>query len=312
MAGVSMQAGPEAENLATNLRVLAALHGVLDLLGELPVVVFKGPLLTRRAYRHLGARASADNDLWVPGGAAPVALERLLTAGYVPSPHVDAHLALEQRGQVALWPGGNIDAISVDLHTRPFARPYFEVDEAVLLEHLEVDTASGRRIRTFDLPLAFCHLVAHYVQHHLADDQLELLARLWLMSVVPGQEHSAAPDPERPAGTGSLLALIERTCGRPAANLALTRAHALSILHQPPAFDAPRSAEVGRCLDFFDGAPPGVVRKLLALYLTAPRRLVPGILGSAFASSELLHERYGRGPRAWLLLRHLLRVLGER
>jgi hypothetical protein len=55
-----------------------------------------------------------------------------------------------------------------------------------------------------------------------------------------------------------------------------------------------------------------VIRKFLALYLTAPGRLLPGILQSALPPADVLHERYGLGPRPWLLLRHWARVLSER
>jgi len=298
-----MQAGQTAEIVATNLRVLAALHRVLDILEGLPVVVFKGPLLTQRAYGHLGARASADNDLWVPDQAAEEALARLLAAGFSPATPLDPAVAIEHRGQVALWPQGDPDQVSVDLHVRPFARPYFEVDAQVLLEHLQTDTSTGRPVQTFDGPLAFCHAVAHYVQHHLPDEQLGLIRQLW-SRLVNGE-------PDR-RGKGELLALVDATCGSAAASLALWRSGELDGLGSGRREPEGRARQVAHLLAIFRGSPPGVLRKLAALYLTAPERLLSGTWDSAFPPQSLLQERYGLGPRGWLLLRHVLRVLGER
>lgn len=303
-----MQPDIEAEVLATNLRVVSSLHRALDLLAGLPVVVFKGPILTARVYGRLSARASADSDLWVRKSRVEEALQRLLAAGFRPSPHLDAARAIERRGQVALWPEGDLEQVSIDLHARPFSRPYFEVDESVLEQHLEVDVTFGRAITTFDLRLAFCHAVAHYVQHHLADSYLDVVGRLWaLLAPEPGAWaplHLAAP--------GDLMALIDRTCGVPAAQVALRR-HA--VLHgRSPVDDQHqwRARAVGSVLDAFGGAPPGLMRKFLSLYLVRPERLPSGAWEAAFPPEDVLREQYGLGPRVGLSLRHLLRVLTER
>lgn len=306
-----MLASHEAEVLATNLRVLAALHRVLDLLSELPVVVFKGPLLTMRLYGGLHARASADNDLWLPESSVREALRRLLAAGFTAGPHVEPFAALTWRGQVALWPEGDVDQVSLDLHARPFARPFFSVDDSVLSEHLELDLSTGRPITTFDRRLAFCHAVAHYVQHHLADSQLEVTRRLWLENVA-WSDSSAEPSFDLNEGDGELLRLVDRTCGRAAAELALDRCRSLDGRPRRGILRAPRARAVALGLAWFGGAPPGVVRKFLALYLTAPERLTSGAWAAAFPPSAVLHEQYGLGPRPWLLLKHLARVLGER
>jgi len=306
-----MQEGPYAETIATNLRVLAALHRALDVLSGLPVVVFKGPIWTLRAYGQLGARASADCDLWLPAHAALEALQRLLEAGYAPSGPIDPQDALRFRGQVALWPARDPSGVSIDLHQRPFARPYFDVEEAVLLEHLETDLSSGRAVQTFDLGLSFCHAVAHYVQHHFEDQRLDMVRRLWLLCI--GAEGMDGRGPlELSAADPGLLELVERTCGRPAAALALHRAADSSRQPLPSAAGGRRARDVARILASFEGIPPGVARKFLALYLTAPGRLLPGIWGSAFPPSSYLEEQYGPGSRPWLLVRHAMRVLSER
>jgi len=299
----------EAEALAANLRVLSALHQALDLLSALPVVVFKGPLLTARAYGRLGARASGDNDVWLPAPACAEALERLLLAGYRAAPYVDPRAALERRGQVALWPDGDLEQVSLDLHARPFARPYFEVRDAVLLAHLETDVGTGRPIQTFDRPLSFCHAVAHWVQHHLPDGHLDLINRLWLANVGEGRDDRGPLDWE--AASDGLRGLVVETCGRASVELVLERS--AQIAGRKARVPAERRArEVARVLAYFDGSPPGVVRKFCALYLTAPERLLEGAWGAAFPSAAVLHEQYGPGRRPWLLLRHLARVLGER
>jgi hypothetical protein len=303
-----MQPDIEAEVLATNLRVVSSLHRALDLLGGLPVVVFKGPLLTARVYGRLSARASADCDLWVPESRAEEALERLLAAGFRPSPHLDAARALERRGQVALWPRGDLEQVSIDLHARPFSRPYFEVDESVLEAHLEVDVTFGRTITTFDLRLAFCHAVAHYVQHHLADSYLDVVGRLWAL-LAPGPPASA---PLHLAAPGDLMALIAQTCGVPATEVALHRHARLHGKGPPEAAQEWRARVVGRVLDAFDGAPPGLVRKFLSLYLVRPERLPSGVWEAAFPPEDVLREQYGLGPRVGLQLRHLLRAVTER
>jgi len=304
-----MQADFEAEVLATNLRVIASLHRALDLLAGLPVVVFKGPILTARLYGSLGARASADCDLWVPEPGARVALERFLAAGFVASPGLDPFAALAWRGQVALWPGGDHGQVSVDLHARPFARPYFEVDDSVLREHLEVDTTFGRAVTTFDERLAFCHSVAHYVQHHLADARLDVVQRL--AGRLALEQASVATSASAADADPGLVDLIERTVGGAAVELALRRAASQRGTTPGPCRHR-RAAQVEWVLAAFKGAPPGVVRKFAALYLASPGRLPSGMWAAAFPPSDVLHEQYGIGSRAGLLVRHLLRVLGER
>ena len=300
----------EAEVLATNLRVVSSLHRALDLLSGLPVVVFKGPLLTARVYGRLSARASADSDLWVPEARAREALDRLLAANFQPSPHLDPVRALERRGQVALWPAGDVGQVSIDLHARPFSRPYFDVDERVLAEHLELDTTFGRPITTFDRRLAFCHAVAHYVQHHLADSYVDLIGRLW--SLVAPHQVGAEPLADVRSADGALTDLIGRTCGFPAVEVALRR-HAIIHGRSHAGRERERRArEVGRVLAAFGGAPPGVVRKFLSLYLVRPERLPSGAWEAAFPPADVLHEQYGLGWRWGLYLRHLLRVFGER
>ena len=105
----------DLERMATNLRMEDELLGVLTLLDSLPVVVFKGPLLTRLIYGDLRQRASADNDLWVAEPHIGQALARLLAHGYRATPGLDPEGALRRVGQVALF-HPEPRRPSVDLH----------------------------------------------------------------------------------------------------------------------------------------------------------------------------------------------------
>lgn len=126
----------EWERLATNLRVERALLDVLDLLPEFRVVVFKGGLLTRLIYGDLRKRASADNDLWIEEPDCSTALRRLLDAGFLPLPGIDPERAMRRNGQVALWPGGVMGEVSLDLHAEPFMAALFPVRIEDIRPHL--------------------------------------------------------------------------------------------------------------------------------------------------------------------------------
>ena len=166
------------DNMFTNLRGEQELLRVLDILEGLYVVVFKGGILTRMIYGDLGARASVDNDLWVRSSETRAALDRLLGAGFSPLPGLDPVKALTREGQVALWADGK-DAVGADLHASPFSRKIFSVPENVLEEHVVEFELHGRSIHTFDRPLAFAHLVAHYVQHRLEPSHLRDIGAAW-------------------------------------------------------------------------------------------------------------------------------------
>lgn len=161
------------------MRVEKELLRVLDLLDGLPVVVFKGGLLTRQLYDDLGARSSVDNDLWLRPPFVFEALARLLVEGYRPQPGLDARRALERDGQVALWTEFTPDAVGADLHAHPFALGMFDVDPDVIERHLVDTDLHGRTVRTFDAGLSFCHLVAHFAQHRLEPGHLREVGAAW-------------------------------------------------------------------------------------------------------------------------------------
>jgi hypothetical protein len=292
------------ELLATNLRVEGALLEALTLLEGLPIVVFKGTALTRQLYGDLRKRASADNDLFVPEAQAGAALERLLRAGYLTVPGLDAAAALAGAGQVALWPRGDFDAVSLDLHREPFSRPYFVVDEALLLAHLEPVELQGRTVQTFSRALAFAHLVAHFVQHHLDRELLPTLAEAW---------NSWQPELSGAEAAG----LRARTGTAEAADYALRLAQAKGLLRAPvPGRPGRRASLVlavwGPLRDQRGRPPRDLVRKALALYLASPDRLLRGVLHAALLRPDDLAARYGRGSRALLTARHVLETLVRR
>lgn len=283
------------ERLATNLRVQSALPGVLDVLSDLTVVVFKGALLTERVYGDLRLRASADNDLFVPASEAPVALERLLARGLRPLPGIDPRAALNEAGQVALWPNGDVNQVSLDLHQRPFSLPYFDVPESLVLGHLEETTFLGRPVLTFDRPLTLCHLVAHFVQHHLDRDHLPLIAAATRAFALDARE---------------LTALATQTGTLEAMDYALSVAAERGLLERGARWQTRRARQVRRLWPSERERPPReVLRKALSLYLASPRNFARGVAGSVWLRPDDLRSRYGNGPRLLLSFRHVMRVI---
>jgi Uncharacterised nucleotidyltransferase len=284
----------EWERLATNLRVEAALLEALDVLQGFSVIVFKGAILTRLIYGDLRARASSDNDIWIPASEASAALDRLLEAGFLPAQGIDARAAVRRVGQVALWPNGDTERPSLDLHLAPFSSRYFSVREEVLNGNLLAVDIHQREVLTFSRPLAMTHLVAHYIQHHFEDDHLKDLGAAW--------------DSWQPI-LGGIMALAAQTCTKEALLFTLHRTYQLGHCRIPP--PAPlygRSRIVTAVVDKPGfGHPLG--RKFLSLFLTSPRRLPEGAWGSVFLEQDDLDSRYGVGTpwrQYWRHLRYLL------
>lgn len=277
------------ERLATNLRVEGALLPVLDCLSGLPVVVFKGALLTRLLFGDLRRRASADNDLWVPERYAEEALSRLLSTGFCPLPGLDASRALKRAGQVALWPGGDFDAVSCDLHLAPFARGMFSVDEDVLQKHLVVVPLHGREVTTFDKPLAFVHLVAHYLQHRLERSHLWEIAVAWDSWELEEAE---------------LLELAKQTCTQPALEFAVVAAQNTGWMTRP-AFAArhPRARVLLHLTDSGQKIGGESSARLLSLFLAAPLRVPRQLWSGVLLEPDDLRARYGAGSRVLQTLR---------
>lgn len=286
------------ERIATNLRVEGALLPVLDLLQGLPVVVFKGALLTRRIYGDLASRASSDNDLWVPSAQIREALGRLLSAGFRPLPHVDPWRALRRNGQVPLWPQGDTRRVSVDLHEHPFSARYFSVAEATLQENLESVVVHDRELLTFNHSLAFVHMVAHYLQHHFEEGHLTHIGAAW---------DSWNSD----LNETQLRLLARRTCSEAALELVLGCAYLDGHCRTPGlSSKKPLARLVGKALStgHFEHS---LGRKALSLALVAPRRLPQAALASVLLERDDLHSRYGDGASWRLYMRHL-RYLLER
>ena len=137
-------------------------------------------MMTRLIYGDLRKRASSDNDIWVPREHFFEALERLEAAGYQPVLGLDSRSAVRRVGQVALWPGGDPDAVSLDLHVEPFSQRYFRIDEPLLLQNLDSVDLHGRCVQTFSPALALLHMVAHWIQHHFEERLLGDVREAWL------------------------------------------------------------------------------------------------------------------------------------
>ncbi len=293
------------EVLATNLRVEGALVDVLALLADLDVVVFKGPVLTKMIYGDLRRRASADNDIWVRRPQVFEALERLCAQGYRPIPGLDARAALRRVGQVALFRG---DDPSVDLHAEPFSGRFFSVKAERILAHLRPCVVGDVSLLTFDEPLAFVHMVAHFVQHHFERALLGDLRSAWIRWS------------ENPEISKTVFALAPETCSMPALALVLTLvkeevgnewaarrcAIPVGLISMS---DRVRVGVVSRFLSRGVDLSP-LVRQFLALFLVAPVRLPREIMRATLLEEDDLVSRYGPGRYEVLLLRHMRAKLG--
>lgn len=286
------------ERIATNLRVERELLDALTILQGLPVVVFKGAILTRRIYGELGSRASSDNDLWVESAHIQEALARLLKEGFEPLPHIDPWLALRRNGQVPLWPQGDMQRASLDLHEHPFSSRYFSVKEPTLRENLDSFRIHERDVLTFNRPLAFLHMIAHYLQHHFEERHLQHIGAAW--------------DAWNASLNGiQLRSLASRTCTQPALEFTLARTYARGHCKtRPPWVPGGRAHLVERALASPLGAHV-LGRKFFSLFLTDPRRLPQAGLASVLLQRDDLQSRYGEGA-SWRLYTRHLRYLLER
>lgn len=282
------------ERLAQNLRVERGLLAGLDVLSDIPIVVFKGGALTRRLYGDLRKRASADNDLMVRHRDAGRALDRLLAHGYQPAAGLDAERALARTGQVALFPGGDFDAPSLDLHAEPFSRNFFQVDEDYLWSRLEVVDIHGRSIPTFDAPLALTHMVAHFFQHLLEVSQLQHIGWAWDRF---GRELDRA----------ELVEVAERTSGVAALEYALGLAAEYGFVRGPrPECSSARARLALRCFGrrWLESQPRGSARGLVAVLVADPARLPRALGRGLFPEQDELTSIYGEGSPVSLLFQH--------
>jgi hypothetical protein len=255
-----------------------------------PVVVFKGGILTRMLYGDLGRRASVDNDLWVREPLTQVALQRLVDAGFSALPGLDPHRALRREGQVALWPEGD-DPIGADLHAAPFSRRIFAVSEQILDEHVVPYELHGRLIRTFDKPLSLVHLVAHYVQHRLDPEHLGNLGAAWDQWDLQESE---------------VRRLAVATCSEPALEFALMSAFEQGHATRPVPFATHR--RVRSLLRLTDaGRRPGgeSSARLLSLVLAAPDRIVRWTYDGVVLDEDEFVARSGKGRSVGQILRRI-------
>lgn len=298
-----MTRAPEAlERLAQNLWLERELLRVDELLVDIPFVVFKGVFLSRRLFGDLTQRVSADNDILVREADGERALRRLLDAGYSPVlVGLDPGDALVRTGQVALELSDEERRPSLDLHVRAFSANFFRVDESWLWEnHLRVVELHGRRFRVFDDPLAFVHLVAHYLQHLFEDARLDDVAR--------GVEQIA-----REVGEEELDDVVRRTVGWRAVWFATAMAGSPFALARDAARSTSfqrRSSALFRRLGI--ATSPTFLRGAFAVWLTDRKAWPEAARRAFFPAAGELRARYGPGARGALLVRHFRhRLLGR-
>ena len=281
------------ERLASNLRVERALLDALQICQGFEVAVFKGGLLTRRLYGDLRQRASADNDLLVRTADGAAVLDRLTSHGYRALPGLDARRALIRTGQVALWPGGNLDAPSLDLHTEAFSRNFFSVAEESVWSRLETVELHGQRIKTFNAALSLAHLVAHFYQHLLDVSLLPDIARAW--------ERFGASLPRQ-----ELLDVTRETCGMPALEYALGLCRHSVRAEMIP---VPQTRRVRFLLQnygpvWLSKRPRSAFRGFLSVCVCGPAQLPRALWRGFFPEGDELVSNYGVGSRFSLVIRH--------
>jgi hypothetical protein len=253
--------------------------------------------------------------LWVAEPHVLPALERLLAHGYRPTPGLEPQQALRRVGQVALFCEDGRP--SVDLHAEPYSRRFFTVDYARVQTHVRSVTLHGRQVLTFDEPLAFTHLVAHFLQHHFEVQHLIDIRCAW-------DRWST-----RPGFIESVVELSRVTCTLPA--LACTL-HLIAVVKDAGARRTPseelREVEahltmwervrvrsvVGRFVTStsqVEAPLRSVERKFLALFLVAPQRLLTETMRAVLLEQDDLVSRYGPGRREGLIWRHLWSKLSD-
>ncbi len=134
---------------------------------RIPVIPYKGPLLSWLAYHSLTRRRCVDLDFAVPQRFIPQTTSLMQVAGYRP----EFDLREAHDGQKAHAPGqyaffSNVRDMSVELHTERTLR-YFPVPlDFAEMEHrrITVDLA-GRKLHTFSIEDTLVMLCVHGAKH---------------------------------------------------------------------------------------------------------------------------------------------------
>ncbi len=300
--GITGAPPPPEAILLQNLKLESELVRTQSLLSPIPVLFFKGPLLTRRLHGDLRKRVSADNDIVVRKRDARAALAKLLAAGFQALPYLEAYRYLGRHGKVGLFHGGDTRAASIDLHTEPFDRALFRADEDLVWERTEEVEIHGQTVRTFDAVLSFLHLVSHFVQHRFELQVLRDVGIAW-----DRWADELEPDDVR--------AVAERTTGVEPVEFALEAAHRLGLSQRQP---LPITRV--RCRQVLSWFPPerlredphlGYLRAFLATYLAQPKRLPAQALRGVLLPPDELAAAANQPPSFRLYLQRASGPLEE-
>jgi hypothetical protein len=200
------------DNAARRLLFSRRLTEILDRFetGGIPVVPFKGPLLSEKLYGDPGLRMYRDLDILVPPDQVERARLCLIELGYRPEvdiPHPERFPPTRHGGELSLiGPSG----IAVDLHwalAPSFYPQPFGLEEA--RRRLVIQDWQGRRVPTFDDADLLTYLCFHAAKHWWR--RLSWLADL--ARIVEGkpdlweraEERCAGRGPRKPLLLGALL-----------------------------------------------------------------------------------------------------------
>lgn len=143
-----------------SVRSIANLETVLADVG-VPMLIFKGPVLTSMLYRDGGLRSYADVDVLVPQQRFAHAVRALERAGYehlVQNWKAVRHFAASELTMA-------IDEIPIDLHWHVLyavhERERFNLHPDELLARARTATIAGRQVLTFDSVDTLMHLCLH-------------------------------------------------------------------------------------------------------------------------------------------------------
>jgi hypothetical protein len=184
---------------------------------------------------------------------------------------------------VALWPDGDKEAVSLDLHSEPFLGTLFRVDESALLEHLVDTSFHERTVKTFDRPLSLIHMVAHFLQHRMERSHLQEIGAAW---------DAWSLD------EGELRALARRTCSEPALEHALWLARrAGACVKVPLVRQSVRARLIGAWDRPNQREPAPTAGRVISILLAQPLRLPAAAARGLLLEPDDLESRFGGGSR---------------
>lgn len=154
-------------NVGRNLRLLAALFSVVDVLksNDIDVLVFKGPALAADVYGDIGLRSFGDLDLLVSRSDLQKAILLLQSEGF----EMDIDLSIEQYEKLVAKTHHAVmikDGAAIEIHWelsgRYFSKPVRFEDLADRAENIDVE---GRSVKTLGPEDLLVYLCIHGCRH---------------------------------------------------------------------------------------------------------------------------------------------------